>query len=84
MSPAEAQRVLKASHARRNAAKEQKAVDVWNAAHPEGTLVYVVKDLGEVVETETRSPAWLAGGHTALVSVNGIIGGYMLARVRAR
>ena len=59
----------------------QSSVDSWNASHPVGTAVKVRKDGGEVVESETRSEAWVLGGHTAVVMVTGIRGCYLLNRV---
>lgn len=70
--------------------KAQRDADAWNATHPIGTLVTVRKDSGEVLETRTRSEAWTLGaschgpGHTAVVMVDGIAGGYMLDRVKPR
>lgn len=62
----------------------------WNKEHSIGTPVTVEKDLGEIVKTKTRSVAWLlgadgqgVGGHTAVVALEGIAGGYLLSRVRA-
>lgn len=57
-------------------------VAAWNADNPVGTLVAVTKDHGEILETKTRSVAWLLGDHTPVVSVVGIIGGYLLSRVK--
>lgn len=84
MSPDEAQRVLKGSHRQRGVASQERDVKAWNRDYPEGTPVYVVKDLGEVLETATRSVAWMAGGAHAMVLVDGISGGYILSRVRPR
>lgn len=81
MSPADAARVLKASHRLRSRASQARDVKQWNENYPGGTPVYVVKDLGEVVETRTRSIAWMAGDAHAMVLVDGISGGYILARV---
>ena len=58
-------------------------VTTWNEKHPEGTRVVVRRDNGDVLETTTRSPAWVVGG-TAVVSVVGISGGYALERVTPR
>lgn len=60
-----------------------KAVFDWNQQFPEGTPVKVRKDDGSILETKTRSAAWLMGGHSAMVMVDGISGGYMLERVTA-
>lgn len=56
-------------------------VDAWNKAHPEGTAVKVRKDDGAILTTRTRSNAWVMGGHSAVICVVGISGGYDLDRV---
>ncbi len=63
--------------------QQQKAIDKWNSKYPIGTAVTVTKDNGEVVTTKTRSVAWLLSSHTAVISVEGIAGGYLLERVKA-
>ena len=67
--------------------KQQKLVDDWNAKHPVGTAVTrykLIKPLREPQETKTRSEAWLMGGHTAMVMVEGIAGGVMVESVKPR
>lgn len=54
--------------------------DIFNKAHPPGTPVTVRRDSGEVLETVTRSEAWVLCG-SAVVLVKGISGGYRLNRV---
>src|ERR1700687_43814 len=55
---------------------------------PEGTPVIVTKDDGSEFHTKTRSKPWMLGassrdqGHTAVIMVEGITGGYGLWRVR--
>lgn len=64
-----------------NPKAQQKHVDDWNAKHPIGTLVTrykLVEPLREPQETKTRSEAWLMGGHTAMVLVEGVSGGVMV------
>lgn len=46
-----------------------------------GTPVRVRRDNGDVLETVTRSEPWLMGGHSWMVMVEGIAGGYALHRV---
>jgi len=58
----------------------QRQVDDWNRQYPIGTPVRVTKDDGKVTVTKTRSAAWAMGGHTAVVMVDGIAGGYLLSR----
>lgn len=53
----------------------------WNARYPVGTRVTVMLDDGTVLRTRTRRVAWTLGDGTAVVSVEGIVGGYDLARV---
>lgn len=55
--------------------------EVWNQFYPEGTPVKVVRDMGDVLETTTRSRAWLIPSGSVLVQVKGIAGGYSLSRV---
>jgi hypothetical protein len=64
-----------------NPKEEQKRVDAWNSAHPVGTPVVRYKLINpkrEPVTTATRSAAWLMGGHTGVVMVEGIAGGISL------
>jgi len=64
-------------------AKEQlRAVHAWNKKHAEGTKVIVTLDSGEEKPTTTASEAWLLGGHTAVVMLDGVSGCYALNRVR--
>ena len=62
----------------------QELCDRWNKLHPVGSAVTVTKDLGDKLDTVTRSEAWVLGGHTAVILVEGISGGYSLTRVAAR
>lgn len=67
---------------RRKSISEQKAdVACWNAAHPVGREVTVEMDNGKKLKTKTTSEAWLMGGHTAVIKLEGISGGYALERV---
>lgn len=59
------------------------AVRQWNEAHAVGTIVVVRKDDGSKVTTRTRSEAWVLGGHSAVVQLEGIAGCYALERVQA-
>jgi len=60
------------------------SVEVWNRLHPNtGVKVFVSRDDGTVLETTTRSAAWLLGGHTGVILVDGIAGAYNLDRVSA-
>jgi hypothetical protein len=61
----------------------QTAVDAWNAAHSIGAKVSVRKDDGKIINGETRSEAWVMGGHSAVILITGISGCYLLDRVTA-
>lgn len=63
--------------------QQQVEVDRWNIAHSIGDTVKVRLDDGTVKQTITESDAWLLGGHTAVILLKGITGGYMLSRVSA-
>lgn len=58
--------------------KQQKLVEYWNLAHPTGTEVRRYKLMrprsGDYEVTATTCPAWLLGGHTAVVKVVGVSG----------
>jgi hypothetical protein len=60
-----------------------KAVEAWNAKHPIGTAVTVLKDNDEAVTGETRSEAFVLSGHSAVIFVTGVSGCYALERVKA-
>ncbi len=62
--------------------KEQKKVDNWNAKYSVGQKVIVKMDNGTEKHTETRHPASLLSGHTAVGWFKGISGCYMLDRAR--
>lgn len=62
----------------------QAMVDHWNKTVPIGTPVQVANDFGKVSDTKTKSEAWLLGGHTPVVLLEGISGGYSLERVRVK
>ena len=65
-------------------AKEQlRAVHAWNKTHAEGTKVIVTLDSGDKKETNTTSEAWLLGGHSAVVMLDGVSGCYSLNKVKA-
>jgi hypothetical protein len=71
--------------------KSQKAhlelVEKWKHV-PKGTPVVVTRDDGSEFKTKTRSIPWMlgascrSGGHTAVILVEGLSGGYGLWRVR--
>lgn len=58
------------------------AVERWNRTVPVGTPVKVHLDDGSLKATKTQSEAWMLGGHSAVIMLDGISGAYSLARVR--
>lgn len=70
-----------------NQKSQQTVVDEWNAEHPVGTVVTRYKFVNPLrlhQETKTRSEAWLMGGHTAMVMVDGVSGGVLVESVIAK
>jgi len=61
-------------------AKAESQVRNWK--HPIGTHVTVHRDNGGVLHTVTRSDPWVMEGHSAVIMVKGISGGYALERVK--
>lgn len=57
----------------------------WNAKHAVGTAVHYhpLRGRPEHRETTTRSAAWVMGGHSAMVMVEGVSGGVSLDHVVA-
>lgn len=80
-----AQRAADAEISKANKRTEDQAALVrnFNARVPVGAVVMVRLDDGTVKNTVTRSPAWLMGGHSAVILLEGISGGYSLSRVTA-
>ncbi|EGJ49023.1 hypothetical protein [Desulfocurvibacter africanus] len=64
-------------------AREQALCDAWNASHPVGTAVSVLRDKGSTAQTRTVSEAQVLNGHTAVIWLEGISGCYELERVTA-
>lgn len=65
-------------------AQLQKACEDWNAKYPIGTPVTRYRLIGPLKEpeaTKTRSEAWVMGGHSAMVMVEGVAGGVVLESV---
>lgn len=69
-------------HARAvRATDHQRAIcDAWNASNAPGQAVDLLRDDGRVERTRTRSHAWMVG-QTAIVLVEGRVGGYALDRI---
>jgi hypothetical protein len=65
----------------------EKTVSDWNKKYPIGTPVTrykLIDPLEDPVETETRSEAWVMGGHSAMVMVKGVSGGVLVESVIPR
>jgi len=60
---------------------ENKIVEEWNKNYKIGIDVEVMKDDGSTIFTKTMSLAWVLGGHTPVILLEGISGGYALERV---
>lgn len=58
-------------------------VSTWNDKNDVGCDCEVKKDDGSIFKTKTRSDAWVLSGHSAVISVEGIFGCYLLNRVSA-
>jgi hypothetical protein len=64
---------------------EEKAA-AWNEKHDVGTPVIrykLIDPLREGTVTRTRSGAWVMGGHSVMVKVEGVSGGVLLDSVNA-
>jgi len=61
----------------------EKLIEEWNASNPIGTPVLVRRDNGDIEQSCTRSIAWMLGGHTPVVQVDGVVGCYALERCSA-
>ena len=68
---------------RKSPLANQAAVNNWNRKHAIGVSVSVKLDDGSTLSTKTESAAWMMGGHSPMVIVKGISGGYSLDRVTA-
>lgn len=58
--------------------------NTWNMHHSVGTPVMrykLINPLSEGNETKTRSEAWVMGGHSVMVMVEGVAGGVLLDSV---
>jgi hypothetical protein len=64
--------------------RARRAVSGWNRLYRVGAPVRVHRDNGTVVDTWTRSPAQLLGGHTPAIWVVGTPGPYALGSVAPR
>lgn len=60
----------------------EKIVAAWNAANPVGTRVRVRLDGGRLMQSVTKSVAWVLGECSPVVMVEGISGCYSLNRIK--
>jgi len=60
---------------------DERRVEEWNKNYKIGIDVEVMKDDGSTIFTKTRSLAWVLGGHTPVILLEGISGCYALERV---
>lgn len=65
----------------RNLVKQPLTAAEWNALYPVGTSVIVVKDMGEMLETTTRSEAFDCNAGYPVIFLDAIRGYYLLDRV---
>jgi len=68
-----------------NIQKLQAMVDDFNARFPVGTEVVrysLINPLRDGSPTKTTTPAWVMGGHSAMVTVHGFSGGQSLDAIR--
>ncbi|MES2737259.1 MAG: hypothetical protein V4672_13125 [Verrucomicrobiota bacterium] len=59
-----------------------KTVAIFNATVSKGDAVIVTLDSRETKQTVTRSEAFILGGHSAMVMLEGISGAYAVERVQ--
>jgi hypothetical protein len=62
--------------------EQRRKMDSFNRRAPLGTLVEVTRDDGRKERRKVRSEAWMLAGHTAVVMLDGIRGGFALERCR--
>ena len=55
----------------------------WNAAHPVGTDVSIMKDDGGTIQTWTASTAWVSQDFGAVLMAEGVLGCVHLSRITA-
>lgn len=56
-------------------------IENWNLKHAIGASVIVTLDSGERFPTITLGEAYVLGGHSAVISLQGVRGCYLLDRV---
>lgn len=53
----------------------------WNEKHPVGTAVQLKRDSGEVLNTKTRSSAYVSDAGYPVIFLEGVTGYYLMDRV---
>jgi hypothetical protein len=66
-----------------SAQEMQRHVELFNHGVKEGDSVTYKRDTGELLQTRTRSSAFILSGHTPVVFVDGVSGCVLLDRVSA-
>jgi len=82
----EEHRVMKRDMKTPNIKQLEKTASDFNAKHPVGTPVMrykIIDPLEEGNPTKTRSAAWVMGGHSVMVMVEGVSGGVCIESVVA-
>jgi hypothetical protein len=62
----------------------QELCDDWNASHAVGTPVWLERDDFQIVETSTRSKAYVCDAGAPVIFLDGVRGYYLLHRVSHR
>ncbi len=71
--------------AKTNLKKLEAEAAEWNQSYPIGTPVTrykLINPLRMGNETKTRSQAWVMGGHSVMIMVDGVSGGVLLESVK--
>lgn len=66
---------------KKSAAYWQKTCDAWNTANPVGTAVTLKRDNGQIMDTKTRSTAYVSDAGYPVIFLEGVTGYYLLDRV---
>lgn len=73
---------MRAQHRHKRSARNlQTKVDTWNATHQVGETIQYRDDVGKIIESKTRSEAWVLGGHSAVIQIEGRSGCYDFERI---
>lgn len=67
---------------RKSQTELSRQIGAWNAHRPTGTEIQVKLDDDTIRTTKTCSEAWVMGGHSAVILLEGISGAYSLDRVK--